>query len=53
MKNKSGIPMTEEAKKEWEQAFKDIEECIEMLDLQESMNNPYAKYLKLKQQDLF
>jgi hypothetical protein len=53
MKNKSGIPMTEEAKKEWEQSFKDIEESIELLDLQESKNNPYAKYLKLKQQDLF
>ena len=53
MKNKSGIPMTEEEKKEWEQSFKDIEESIELLDLQESKNNPYAKYLKLKQQDLF
>ena len=53
MKNKAGIPMTEEEKKEWEQSFKDIEESIEALDLQESKNNPYAKYLKLKQQDLF
>ena len=28
----SGIPMTEEEYKKWEQAFIDIEESIEMLD---------------------
>lgn len=28
MKNWSGIPMTEESKKEWEQTFTDIEESI-------------------------
>lgn len=26
--NRSGIPMTEESKKEWQQAFIDIEESI-------------------------
>lgn len=26
--NRSGIPMTEESKKEWQQAFVDIEESI-------------------------
>lgn len=31
MENRHGIPMTEESRKEWEQAFKDIEECIEKL----------------------
>ena len=45
--------MTEEAVKEWEQAFIDIEESIELLDLQEERENPNAKYLRLKQQSLF
>ena len=49
----SGIPMTEESKKEWEQAFIDIEESIEEMDLREEQNNPNAKYMRLKQQDLF
>ena len=48
-----GIPMTEESKAEWEQAFIDIDESIEEMDLREEQNNPYAKYKKLKQQDLF
>ena len=51
--NRKGIPMTEEQKAEWQKAFKDIEESIEMLDLQEKSKNTYAKYLRLKQQDLF
>ena len=45
--------MTEESKKEWEQAFIDIEESIEEMDLREEQNNPNAKYMRLKQQDLF
>ena len=49
----SGIPMTEESRKEWEQAFIDIEESIEEMDLREEQNNPNAKYMRLKQQDLF
>ena len=48
-----GIPMTEESKAEWEQAFIDIDESIEEMDLREEQNNPYATYKKLKQQDLF
>lgn len=31
MKNNSGIPMTEEEFKEWQQAFIDIEESIELV----------------------
>ena len=49
----SGIPMTEESKAEWEQAFIDIEQSIEHMDLQTEKDNPNAKYLRLKQQDLF
>lgn len=45
--------MTEEALKEWQQAFIDIEESIEDMDLQEEKQNPNAKYLRLKQQELF
>lgn len=53
MQTRKGIPMTEESKAEWEQAFIDIEESIEKLDLQEDVKKPNAKYLRLKQQDLF
>lgn len=45
--------MSEESKTEWEQAFKDIEESIEEMDLREDQNNPNAKYLRMKQQSLF
>ena len=45
--------MTEEAKMEWEQAFIDIEESIEEMELREEKQNPNAKYLRLKQQELF
>ena len=45
--------MTEEALKEWQQAFIDIEQSIEQMDLQAEKDNPNAKYLRLKQQDLF
>ena len=48
-----GIPMTEDALKEWQQAFIDIEESIEQLDLQADKENPNAKYLRMKQQSLF
>lgn len=53
MKTRKGIPMTEEERAEWQKAFKDIEESIEKMDLQEDNKNPYAKYLRLKQQELF
>ena len=39
--------------KEWQQAFIDIEQSIEQMDLQEEKRNPNAKYLRLKQQELF
>ena len=52
-KNRPGLPMSEESLKEWQQAFIDIEESIEKLDLQEDVKKPNAKYLRLKQQDLF
>ena len=45
--------MTEDALKEWQQSFIDIEESIREMDLQEEKTNPYANYKKLKQQDLF
>ena len=45
--------MTEESYKEWLQAFKDIEDSIEEMDLREEQQNPNAKYLRMKQQDLF
>ena len=48
-----GIPMTEDALKEWQQAFIDIEESIEQLELREDETNPNAKYLRIKQQSLF
>jgi hypothetical protein len=48
-----GEPMSEEALKEWQQAFIDIEESIKEMDLQEEKENPNAKYLRMKQQDLF
>lgn len=50
MQARKGIPMTEESKAEWEQAFKDIEESIEQMELEEEKANPYSKYLKMKQQ---
>lgn len=45
--------MTEEALKEWQKAFTDIEESIEEMDLREEKENPNAKYLRMKQQELF
>ena len=45
--------MTEESKAEWIKAFEDIEESIEEMDLREEQQNPNAKYLRLKQQELF
>lgn len=53
MQTRKGEPMTEEALKEWQQAFIDIEESIEEMDLQAEKENPNAKYLRLKQQSLF
>lgn len=55
MKIRPGEPMTEENKKEWEKAFMDIEESISKIDDEgeNEKKNPYAKYKKLKQQDLF
>jgi hypothetical protein len=45
--------MSEEEYNEWVNAFKDIEESIEEMDLREDAENPNAKYLRMKQQDLF
>ena len=53
MQTRKGIPMTEESKKEWEQAFIDIEERIDQMELREDAENPNAKYLRMKQQSLF
>ncbi len=53
MQTRKGIPMTEDEVKEWQKAFSDIEESIENLDLREEQNNPNAKYLRMKQQELF
>lgn len=52
-KVRHGIPITEAEAREWQQAFIDIEESIENLDLEENQKNPYSKYLRLRQQDLF
>lgn len=53
LKAREGIPMTEEEKKEWEQAFIDIEESIENIWLYEEQKHPYIRLLRAKQQDLF
>ena len=53
LKSRPGIPMTEESRAEWVKAFTDIEESIENLELEEGKKNPYSKYLRMKQQDLF
>ena len=45
--------MTEEEQAEWKKVFTDIEESIEEMDLREEKENPNAKYLRMKQQDLF
>ena len=52
-KSRKGLPMTEESLNEWKQAFIDIEESIEEMELREEQTNPNAKYLRLKQQELF
>ena len=53
LKAREGLPMTEEEHSEWIKAFTDIEESIEEMDLREERTNPNAKYLRMKQQDLF
>ena len=53
MLKRKGEPMTEEALKEWQKAFTDIEESIEEMDLREEKENTNAKYLRMKQQSLF
>ena len=53
MQNRKGIPMTEEALKEWQKAFTDIEESIEEMDLREEQQNPYAIYLRMKQYEFY
>ena len=45
--------MTEEEHSEWVKAFTDIEESIEKMELEQGNKNPYSKYLRMKQQDLF
>ena len=52
-KIRHGIPMTEVELAEWKQAFIDIEESIEQMEARELAENPNAKYLHLKQQELF
>ena len=53
LKTREGLPMSEEEHNEWVNAFKDIEESIEEMDLREEKENPNAKYLRMKQQCLF
>ncbi len=53
MKIRNGLPISEEELEEWKKAFTDIEESIEQMDLREEKENPNAKYLRMKQQDLF
>ena len=53
LKAREGLPMSEEEHTEWVNAFRDIEESIEEMDLREEKENPNAKYLRMKQQDLF
>ena len=53
LKAREGLPMSEEEYNEWVNAFKDIEESIEQMDLREEKENPNAKYLRMKQQCLF
>ncbi len=53
MNSRKGLPMSEVEEKEWQQAFIDIEESIEQIDVVEGKDNPYAQYLKMKQQELF
>ena len=53
LKAREGLPMSEEEHNEWVNAFRDIEESIEQMDLREEKENPNAKYLRMKQQDLF
>ena len=54
MENKKheGKPMSDEALQEYEKAFQDINECIDGLDKEEEKVHPYAKYMKLRQQEL-
>ena len=40
MLKRPGEPMTEEALKEWQKAFTDIEESIEQMDLREEKRKP-------------
>jgi hypothetical protein len=53
LKIRNGLPISEEELEEWKKAFTDIEESIEQMDLREEKENPNAKYLRMKQQDLF
>lgn len=53
LKAREGLTMSEEEHNEWVNAFTDIEESIEQMDLREEKENPNAKYLRMKQQDLF
>ena len=53
MLKRPGEPMSEEALKEWQKAFTDIEESIEEMDLREDEQNPYAIYLRMKQYEFY
>lgn len=52
LQNRKGLPMTEESKAEWEQAFIDIEESIDGLDYP-NCKPDNLKYLRMKQQEIF
>ena len=52
MQTRKGEQMTEEALKEWQQAFIDIEESIDGLDYP-NCKPDNLKYLRMKQQELF
>ena len=53
LKAREGLPMSEEEHTEWVNAFTDIEESIENIELEEGTKNPYSRYLRMKQQSLF
>lgn len=53
IKVRHGIPMDAESLEAWKNAFIEIEESIEQLDLKEGQKNPYSRYLRMKQQTLF
>lgn len=49
---RAGIPMSEDAVKEWEKVFIDIEASINAMYEAEEKINPKLKYMRMKQQEL-